>query len=343
MRGSSREFVAQDSPAKVTVDMEYSKTARKLPKPKLVADTVENNELLAQDTAARNCITFIENNPTLAPALWLHIDANFIKAKRKHHDLDPNAPWNAEYRQIWRLPVYWRGMFLQRSMPSLTMAILEQLESAHGDTVNSLFLAETGLHPNDPLPRPCLDKDVCMRTMLERVKRRGSFLGTVPAHALNGNKYDFINHGLYKLEFEHGKLTNVTHWTSVVGVIPSYLVVSSADFVLVDNFLEFGAHLRHKVDKKRQYLHTFFAEGEGPHKSSIGSKGAELTKLAKEVADQCAQALHDLRGGVDCTDEMLRLGEEQKDNTRKMALEAARKKLKANKVHKEAARELSLT
>lgn len=342
MTPSPAKSIEASSPAVKWATDDFSKTAAKLPKPKLGSDMAENNTRLAQDVAQRNCITFVENNPSLATSIWMHIEANFIKVKKKVSDHDPTAPWNSEHRNVWRLPVYWRGMYLQSVAPQLKTEVLGRYEQSHVETINNLFYAETGLKPKDPLPRQCLDKEVCMRTMVERSRARGGFLASLPESAFTSDRFDFIKHGLNKLAFAEGKLTALKHWGGADGTIPGYLTIMAAEFVLVDNHLEFGAHLKHTTDKKPLYLASFFADGTGPHQHALGTRGAELVKLA--IAQETALAAERAKLNTNqCSDDLMNIGQAQKAEVKKRALEAAREKVKLNKKMKLEAKEMCLS
>ena len=57
------------------------------------------------------------------------------------------------------------------------------------------------------------------------------------------------------------------------------------------NFSDRLAALVHKKDHKIDHkLSTFFKAGEGPHATSVGSKGEHVRKLAKDTATAIAES-----------------------------------------------------
>lgn len=162
-------------------DEELSWLAKKVPKVKLTKDPKENNTLIMQRYALMNAITWLQKNPDRVMDTWMMIAALDQQKQVKRPE---SLEWNSEYRHIWRLPDYWKAQFLQSRLPQIfTDSYIKTLENAGEGLIKRLFALETGLDDNDPLPRLCLNKLICARTILQRAKECGNRLSSLSAES----------------------------------------------------------------------------------------------------------------------------------------------------------------
>ena len=73
-------------------------------------------------------------------------------------------------------------------MKLFTTNLLKGLEDLDENYIKNLFNRECGLDGTDPLPRPCLDKEVCYRTFNARAEMMGRRLRNLPHGSITVGK-----------------------------------------------------------------------------------------------------------------------------------------------------------
>ena len=316
---------------------ELSPLAKKIPKPRLGKDLQDNNKKILQRNALVKIVDWLERNPEKIVDTWAAIQADLVKDKKV---VDKDGPWNKDYRHIWRLPDYWKAQFLQKRCPDVfTTATLKSLEEMDDNNIKNLFSMEVGLDPHDPLPRPCLDKEVCYRTFNARAEMLGGRLRSLPPGSIRpGCKLDWSEIGVFTLHFTDKKCVLLEHVSGAEGTLPEHIMITTA-FVLIDNHSDMKAKV--KCGKLEFYLKDFFDDGAGPHANPIGNKGAALVALAKEQEDK-QQKEYAVAAQTKLVPQPDLLGDGRKEEQRKRALEKARERMNEVKKRKLEAKETKL-
>lgn len=95
--------------------------AKRVPKPRLSAKShAGNSEAVARYTALCKIIEWLELHPDRIVATWSLIESQDAAGSGKDPKaLRESARWNAEYRHVWRLPLYWVASWLAQRYPSV--------------------------------------------------------------------------------------------------------------------------------------------------------------------------------------------------------------------------------
>lgn len=317
-----------------TIDMsEPFGLAKKIPKPRMCKDWQANNAAQMQYEALCKINMWLEMNPTKIIHTWNLLSSSVGSSSSSSKPESDQPFWNAEYRQIWRLPNYWCASFLQTRRPDVfTKSYLDQLERQDTTNIPKLFRMEVGLELKDPLPSVCLNKEVCSATMVARAVMLGNRLSQILADRFPSNgKLDWHALGRYVLEFgADGKLSSVKHKSGVVGTVPEFYVIT-VDFKLIDNHSDMEARVEYILNGQPLIykLTTFFEVGSGPHTSDIGPKGEVFKLFAEEEKKKLDNERLQLQAKNIVSDTTLLA--EGKMELRKRALELARQKVRESK------------
>ena len=328
-------------------DLVLTWLAKRFAKPKQSKDAAESQQTLLNYEAFVRIIMHLEKHPSKARDAWALMTSRSMSSPAKSNAEASNM-WNPEYRAVWRLPIYWRATFLAKRRPDIfTKEYLQKMEAENPLNVTRIFEFETNLDPNDALPTPMLHKDVCHETCKERADLCGSRLSNTKASAFpdTGKIVFGPSFGAYILKFkegEEGALDTVTHTgTAVVGVIPPVINITRNYFVVMNNHSDKHAVLIYKHDEKiRHHLSSFFASGVGPHSTDTGVKSKNLKTMA-EAVEKRLNALKLQQEAMQLVADK-RLFDDNQQEKRTRALDAARTVVKENKKAKAVADRVAL-
>ena len=279
--------------------------AKRCPKVKKTGDPKKDSIALLQRDSFMQIISIIQADMSLAPLFLKALEDDTYKPDSKD-DKEDNM-WPSTYHQLWRLPKYWKGDLLVKACgtDALTHANIEAMNTMDPDAVDSAFYMMTQTTATTPLPRACLDKEICTNFFMARVKEVGSRIEDWATRSIQPNgTIDWKEGMAFELDFEGEKCTVTHRFTGDVACVPSEAKVckDNVHFTQVENEMMTTLHCGKFISIE---LHSLFEPSMGPKKYHLSPsrkgyrKDSEFLKLAeslkhasdKKVAEQQANTV----------------------------------------------------
>jgi hypothetical protein len=252
--------------------------ARKLPKPQRTGNLQTDCTRSIEHDATQKIITLLQQHPSQALMTLANLQSTLTHTSAVTED-----SWGPGVKTLGKLPVHWVSQWLvEASQGELRQVDMEKMVEYDNQAACTLFHFATQTKPSHKLPVECLDKKVCSKVFFERAKVLGKRLVSWKEKALcHDGSIKWGDGGCYKLTFEDGKATAITHVSGDTAKIPGHVTITK-DFTLMNNFSDCSAYL--ELAPAVYTCKDFFAAEQGPNKHELSHLQApELKSLAEVV------------------------------------------------------------
>ena len=298
--------------------------ARRIGKVKAIADLAVWQKRVVERNALVKIIDKLVAEPALGPPVWGAIETGLINSvSSEQADSHLKVYFKEKVGKVGRLPVDWIASWLVANSP-LTPKQVDNIDGHDKEALLNLFYLATGTAPLTPVPDCCRHRETCSRVFTARYVQLGRRL---EQWAVNVNLFgvvDWYQGGAYRFRFdEEGKLVRVVHISGTEADLPAHIHVTSA-YTLKDPWLDMGACFSY--GGSTVMIGAFFVPGAGPHKDALCKKAIVLKEMATTVMEEMKK--HDEEARAGAGQAFLSQHDEQVAEKRKVALQAARDKLK---------------
>lgn len=319
-----------------------SRFAQKAPALKKTGNKHKDDRRELERAAFMQVVSMLEQDMSRCPLLLTQLQTD---DKANAQDMgDDESMWPSTYHQLYRLPKYYKGMLLTMAGTKLTDDHIEAINMQDHEAIDLAFYLLSQTKDTTPLPRECLDKEVCVEFFRQRFLAVGSRIDAWVGKALRTDgTIDWVGGMAYELRFDGEEvLVEVLHrFSGDVAPVPSEPPVKISTNYIVEHpedemttCLKVGRFLTITFS-------TLFGPGAGPNKHHIvlpknpnkRTKAVvpffEMAVAAKEtILKQRAAAEKEAQALVQVSvKKSLQKGDDHRAQDRLKKLEAARSKI----------------
>jgi len=211
--------------------------AKKFPKYKRTGSLHVDCEGEAHRNAAMVVVDRLVRMPALAGPVKTWLDAREQQQARSNEL--KSGRWHETYCYLENLSKDWCTEFLamlaKGTKSNVDIALLNSMDTHDATVIKKLFHFVAFTAPSTKLPRECLDKAVCSRTLKRRCTEVGDRIALVGDAVSSQGVVDWKKLGVYKLTFnEANKCVSVTHLSGATASVPDHIIVDTT-YTLLGN------------------------------------------------------------------------------------------------------------
>lgn len=257
-----------------------TKFAQKAPAIVKSGNKAKDRKMEGYRKAFMQCVSILERDMSQCP---LPLTELTDAPGEDNTDEANDKMWPATYHQLYRRPKYWKSALLVQASRALTNSHIEGIHLQDPEAVDRAFYLLTQTKETTPLPRECLDKEICGRFFIARLRQVGDRIdGWIQRSLRTDGTLDWQSGMAYDMRYDgNGTLVEVVHvFSNTSAAVPiDPPIQKSTRFELERPEDEMMTTLRAGKFLAVKFA-DLFAPGTGPHAHHIGP-GKTTGKLAQ--------------------------------------------------------------